>query len=82
MEAKEKIRSRGMSMNVIPSGLKVAKTMIEAGTTGENELANDFTVDWDGPDDPSDPKKSSLPTDYDLRLKSPPAAGRSAKNGS
>ena len=79
MEAKEKIRSRGM--NVIPSGLKVAKTMIEAGTTGENE-ANHFTVDWDGPDDPSDPKKSSLPTDYDLRLKSPPTAGRSAKNGS
>lgn len=58
MEAKEKIRSRGT--NVILLGSNVAKTMIEAGTTGENE-ANRFTVDWDGPDDPNDPKKSGLP---------------------
>jgi hypothetical protein len=45
--------------------------MIEAGTTGETE-ANHFTVDWDGPDDPNNPKKSDLATDYDVRLKSPP----------
>lgn len=32
--------------------------MIEAGT-GENE-ANHFTVDWDGPDDFNNPKKSDL----------------------
>ena len=55
--------------------------MIEAGTARENE-GNHFTVDWDGPGDPSDPKKSDFPTEYDARLKSPSAAGHSTKNGS
>ena len=34
--------------------------MIEASAAGENEM-NRFTVDWDGPDDPDDPKKSDPP---------------------
>ena len=79
--SKRKDKVTGDERHTLP-GSKVAKTMIEAGITGENE-ANHFTVDWDGPDDPNNPKKSGLPgTDCDLRLKSPPAAGRSAKNGS
>ena len=56
--------------------------MIEAGTPRENEANHHFTVDWDGPDDSNNPKKSDLPTDHVPRLKSPPTAGHSAKNGS
>jgi len=38
----------------------LAKGMIEADD--ENE-GNHFTVEWDGPDDPNNPKKSDLPMD-------------------
>jgi len=58
--------------------------MIEAGD--ENE-GNNFTVDWEGPDDPSDPKKSGLPmrlhrapgvklTNHPLQLDIPQEMGR------
>ena len=32
------------------------RDMIEAGTVDEHET-NNFTVDWDGPEDPNNPKK-------------------------
>ena len=45
--------------------------MIEAlGTASKNE-GNHFTVDWDGPDDPNNPKKLGPPTEGDTRLKIP-----------
>ena len=58
--------------------------MIEAGN--ENE-GNHFTVDWEGPDDPNNPKKSGLPiglhctlhvklTDLPLQLDIPQEMGR------
>ena len=34
--------------------------MIEAGAVNKRE-GNQFTVDWDGPDDPNNPKKSVCP---------------------
>ena len=40
--------------------------MIEAGAANENEM-NHFTVDWDGPDDPNNPKKLDLSTNYTTR---------------
>ena len=55
--------------------------MIEAITAGENER-NRFTVDWDGPDDPDNPKKSDPPQNMIRNSKSPSTAGNSAKNGS
>jgi len=57
--------------------------MIEAG--GENE-GNHFTVEWEGPDDPGNPKKSGLPVGLygalHVRLNSLSTAGHSARNGS
>lgn len=47
--------------------------MIEAGTTNKNE-ANHFTVDWDGPDDSNNPRKSDFPTVHDPRLKYSPCS--------
>lgn len=44
--------------------------MIETGNVSGNEPSH-FTVDWDGPDDPGNPKKSGLPTEYDARLNHP-----------
>lgn len=55
--------------------------MIEAGVANENE-GNHFTIDWDGPDDPNNPRKSDPPAEYGVRLKSFSAAGHSARNGS
>jgi len=58
--------------------------MIEAGTAISGNEGSDFTIDWDGPDDPHDPKKWDLPTEHvhDMRLKPLSTAGTSAKNGS
>jgi hypothetical protein len=51
--------------------------MAEASASEE-----DVVVDWDGPDDPNDPKKSDLPATHDTGLKYPTTVGNSTKNGS
>jgi len=50
-KAKGVVRSRGRRTSS-------CQEMIEAGN--ENE-GNNFAVDWEGPDDPNNPKKSRLP---------------------
>ena len=77
MGAKDEARSRGRCTSS-------CQAMIEARTANEGD-GNHFTVDWDGPDDPSNPKKSDLParpSSPHSRLKSLPIAGHSARNGS
>lgn len=59
--------------------------MIEAGPANVENETNDFTVDWDGPNDPNNPKKLAVLStncQTNARLKFLSIVGHSARNGS
>ena len=56
--------------------------MIAESSASREDEANRVVVDWDGPDDPNDPKKSDFPATHDTGLKYPTTVGNSTKNGS